>query len=465
MTKINTLFALLAISFSFALSQEPISKNIELLDQWNDKNITVHPSTNVRYNDVWGYTQDGIEYAMIGSTQGVHFFKINEDKLEEIDFLPGKFQQHTVVHRDIKTYQHYAYMVCDEGNSSLQIVDLQYLPDSVHLIYENDTDFVRVHNIFLDEKSQLLYASSITSIHPQLQSQTMQPMRIFSLTNPINPILLYTGPNDVNHVHDVYADGDLAILNCGYDGLRVYNMANPATPLLRQRLTAYPDMGYNHQGWVTPDGKRYFLGDESKGKRLKMFEVNGFQLAHKQTFGTNYTNQSVPHNVMCDNEFLYVAYYNEGLRIYDIHNNLREIAHYNTFLEQDEWYKMNGAWGVYSQLKDGKILVSDRQSGLFLFKFLKDPALYRGEDNCRVYPNPLLENSTLKISLPKDAKEFVAVEVYDILGNKVKDIEFNKFNNYVTLELNENSGSYVIKVEYINYRNTNEYCKSTVVVP
>lgn len=457
---------LLSLSYTFNVrGQEPIAKNITLLDHWHADSITIHPSTKVRYNDVWGYFQNGIEYAMIGTTEGVHFFKIESNKLVPIDFVGGKFQSHTVVHRDIKTYKHYAYLVCDEGNSSLQIVDLQYLPDSVHLVYENDIDFVTVHNLFLDEESELMYANVVKSINPNTQLQMTYPMRIYSLANPIAPQLKYTGPNDVNHVHDVYARGNLAILNCGYDGLRVMDVTNPSIPLNRQVLNAYPDMGYNHQGWMTPDGTRYIFGDESKGKRLKLYERNGMQFTHKQTFGTNFKNESVPHNVMCDDSFLYVAYYNEGLRVFDIRSIVKEVAHYNTFNEVDTWYKMNGAWGVYSQLTDGKILVSDRQSGLFLFQFNQKAALYSSVESCNVFPNPLGADKKVQLILPSDAKKFVQAQLIDFNGKVVNEWKSFDWNSYQTLGLTQNTGSYILKVEYINYMNEIEQCESKLIIP
>ena len=64
---------------------------------------------------------------------------------------------------------------------------------------------------------------------------------------------------------------------------------------------------------------------------------------------------------MATDEFAFVAYYNEGLRIFDIRNTPLEIAHYDTY-PVDFFYKLNGAWGIYSELPSERLLVSDRQS-------------------------------------------------------------------------------------------------------
>ena len=66
--------------------------------------------------------------------QSTHIFGINNNKLEEIDLL----LESTVIKQfiEIFDYNGYLYAVCDENASSLQIMDLSYLPDSVHLVYD-----------------------------------------------------------------------------------------------------------------------------------------------------------------------------------------------------------------------------------------------------------------------------------------------------------------------------------------
>ena len=45
-------------------------------------------------------------------------------------------------HRDYHDYQAYLYAVSDEGASSLQIIDMSTLPDSVSLVYDSSDLFV-----------------------------------------------------------------------------------------------------------------------------------------------------------------------------------------------------------------------------------------------------------------------------------------------------------------------------------
>ena len=111
-------------------------KNTILLDNWQSDTILSN-SSKVRYSGCWGFTQNGKEYAVIGSTEGHHFFCLTDsDSLNLIDFVPGRYVSAQAITREYKTYQNYLYATGDEGDGSLQIIDLSYLPDSVSLVQD-----------------------------------------------------------------------------------------------------------------------------------------------------------------------------------------------------------------------------------------------------------------------------------------------------------------------------------------
>jgi len=143
------LTGLFSIYSLVAISQE--QKNIQLLDHWfTDTLIT--SSTSVRFSGCWGFTRNNVEYAIIGSTEGTHFFRLSAtNTLVPCGFVAGKFSSAQVIHREFKTFKNYAYSICDEGNSSLQIIDLSYLPDSVVKIADlQDDRFGKIHNLTID---------------------------------------------------------------------------------------------------------------------------------------------------------------------------------------------------------------------------------------------------------------------------------------------------------------------------
>ena len=408
----------------------------------------INNSSKVRYNECWGFVHNGEEYAIAGSTEGTHFFRIKGDnKFEFIDSIQGKFSSTMVVHRDYKTYQNYAYAVCDEGTSSLQIIDLSYLPDSVSLVAENDSTFTRVHNLFIVTAIALMYACSITpSIGGVLQPS--KSMEVFSLADPESPLLVYSGPGGIPEVHDAFVRNNIAFLNCGFDGLRVYDFSIPATPVFLQNMSIYQDQGYNHQGWLSPDGTKYIFGDETNGKRLKNCTVDGNnELTIKNYFGTNFANSSVPHNIMISNDFAYVAYYNEGLRIYDIRSTLpQEVAFYDTYTEESA-FKMQGAWGIYSELPSGRLIVSDRQSGLYLFDFREDIFSVSARDEIDIYPNPVLSGNSITVRMNNEEISQFTIQVYSVTG-QILATHTVQDQSFLEVPLNFSGGVYIIRVVY-----------------
>lgn len=436
------------ITYFIGFAQE--SKNISLLDNWSNDTL-VTSSSLVRYSGCWGFSADNHEYAIIGSTEGTHFFELTaENKIRNVGFIEGKYNSAQVIHREFKTYQHYAYSICDEGNSSLQIIDLQYLPDSVVKVADlQDVNFGKTHTLFIDTTNALLYACLVTPIINGIQSAKI-PMRVYSLADPLNPVLLWEGPDDIPEVHDCCVRDNIAILNCGQDGLRVYDFSNPTSPIYKNDLSFYQDQGYNHQGWLSPDGQTYVFADETSGKRVKKCSIDGqFNIQIESYFGTNYKNNSVPHNIMITNEFAYVAYYNEGIRIFDIRNNPSEIGSYDTY-PVSSFFNMNGAWGVFIDYPSERFIVSDRQYGLFLFDFDRSLFATQAIDDFLCYPNPTEKGGNIILRSPNDEISNFELRLYSATGELIHESAYSQ-QSYATLQANFSSGIYFLKITYENY--------------
>ena len=101
------------------------SLNVRQFFHWDDPSIPDRHRTSNQYNEVWGYAANGREYAIIGSTTGHPHLRCHGPSDRHAGGLRGgPFPGTDVVHRDYKTYAHHLYAVCDEGQSSLQVMDL-----------------------------------------------------------------------------------------------------------------------------------------------------------------------------------------------------------------------------------------------------------------------------------------------------------------------------------------------------
>ncbi len=354
--------------FFFCISLNTIgqqSKNIDTLFHWDDPTIPGSTWYNNKYNDVWGFTINGKEFAVIGSSKGIHFFDITvPDSTHEVAYIAGEIQGPVIVHRDFHDYKGYLYVVADEGMSSLQIIDLHFLPDSVQVVYNSQQLIIQSHNIFIDTATGKLYSCAMDD------SSGFDAMNLYSLADPENPTFLYSY-NDVGHVHDVYVRNDTAYCNSGTnDALHVVDFTMVGTHTELGSLTTYPDQGYNHSGWLSEDGSIYAFADETHGMNIKICDVRDLtdiKVISQISSGVS-PDSSMAHNLMIKDSFLYVSYYHDGLQVFDIRDPYNPViaGYYDTYPDANH-ASYRGAWGVYSFLPSGNVIVSDMQTGFYLF--------------------------------------------------------------------------------------------------
>ncbi len=424
----------LYLVFSFFVFKAQ-SDNVNLLDTWTTTGLVVTNDGESIFNEVWGFVQDGNEYAVIGSANGTHILKITQDnKLDSIDFVPGKHIASDAVHRDYHDLKGYLYAVCDEGFSSLQIMDLSYLPDSVSLVYDSDSLLIRTHNIFIDSSRSKLYACGYIGFSGGF------PMRIFDINNPVDPV--YEADYEfVNYVHDAYIRNDTAYLNCGSEGLKVVDFSNPLMPFTLGSLQFYIDKGDNHSGWLSEDGRTYVLCDETSGMRVKVLDVSDLSdIKVRSLFTSGFYEETLPHNVILKNGIAYVSYYNDGLQIFDVSNidQPKRLGYYDTYQGSDLGL-YRGMWGVYPNLPSGRILGSDRKAGLFLFGFDPPPEIHSDEEFV-FFPNPADDYAFFYHQHIGMAD--YGLTIYNSIGQKVQ--EYNGDKDYLLIDLSSYSiGSYV----------------------
>ena len=249
-----------------------------------------------------------------------------------------------------------------------------------------------VHNVYIYEDH--VYALS-----------SGQRYDIINIEDPTNPHRVGRFELDTpgHSIHDVWVENGLAVSSNWSDGIVVVDVGgggrggSPTNPVKLGQYT-YPS-GWNHAGFPywNADGKFYvFAGDEHfpadrNPQGIDRFSgpaVNAAGWIHVIEFDENFENPrevaryQVPeggtHNFWIEDDVLYVAYYNQGVRVVDISGELlgnlytqgREIAY---FLPDDpEGFKPNAArtWGV--QPFKGLIWVADNNSGLWAIR-LYDP--------------------------------------------------------------------------------------------
>ncbi len=433
-------FIILFFFFSFLQSQSQIN----LLYNWQDTTLVGSTWYDNAYNEVWGLEVNDHEIAIIGSTAGTHFIDVTDiQNIQEINFVAGGYQGTGVVHRDYHDYNGYLYIVCDEGwsSSTLQIVDISNLPNSVNVVYDSNVLFRTSHNIFIDTLTARLYACANENA----------AMSIYDISDPVNPVLIYEY-DDVGHVHDIYVENDTGYANCGGSGLRVIDFSNLDQNGNYNTLAIfdnYPDAGYNHSGWLHKSHDLYVMADEDHSYRMKLLDVSDLNnITVLSLFNSEVHPNSIPHNQIIIDNIIYTAHYYDGLVMHDISDpyNPQLLGIYDTCIDT-AYDDYKGAWGIYPFFNSGKILISDMQNGLFVFNapIISSVQNQLIDNKNMTYPNPV--NNFLHI---KDPNNVLLIEFYNVNGNKVFEC---KNTDNINIELFQ-SGLYFVKI----------YCHDKIVL-
>ena len=412
MKKLLLVLALVITLFNNSFSQLPNQATYLL------KNLDVAGRS---YSALWGYTaQNGREYALLGFNAGTAFIDITDSaNIREVDVVTGLSSGW----REMKTYGHYAYIVSEATNSRLQIVDLQYLPDSVSLVTTwSYTGYTKTHSISQSGPYLYLNGGNVTT-----GSGNSGGVAVIDITNPIAPVK--KGQWSTRYVHDCRVLRDtIWAANISDQKITVISAVNKdnLTEIINWNNLPSPAP---HNCDITTD-RRYILttDENSTPGKLKVWNIqdlSNITLAH--TWQPTGITTAIVHNVEIYGNFAVVAHYSAGIRILNITNPTApvEVAWYDT-RPSDNSNNYNGCWGVY-KFPSGKIIGSDMSNGLFVIKTnfpmtditntIEQVENYSLGQN---YPNPFNPTTNIKFSLKENS--FVSLKIFDIQGKELAQV-------------------------------------------
>ena len=361
MKSISLIFTLFI--FSYMLSQE--SSNMDLVGQLDYPQGT---------NDVWGYSNGSLEYALVGTRTGFSVVDIScPANPTEVFFISGSQS----IWRDIKTWKNYAY-VTTEAEDGLLIVDLN---DPTGQTYTYTEQFFSTsHNIYIDENGYAYIFGANTGEGGAI---------ILDLNDdPMNPTL--AGVFDDYYLHDGMVRGDTLWGSAVYAGVfSIIDVSDKSNPTI---LSSYPtSCDFTHNAWISDDNNYLFTTDEQSGCYIGAYDVSDIFNISEIDLIQDWTQSEVvvPHNTHVLGNYLVTSYYTSGITIVDASDpfNLQEVAYYDTspLAGQD----MEGCWGAFPYLPSGLILATDQAEGLFVLHSSlitpNDVSFYLDQNNCPVY--------------------------------------------------------------------------------
>jgi choice-of-anchor B domain-containing protein len=434
---IRIIIFIFLLSGSSGFAQQ--SWNLPLLGTWHDPSIPA--AWTGPYNTCRGYYAAGREYAFLASTQGTYFFEITEPSNPRlIDFIRTRDTVTLVVNKDYAIHQHYLYAVSDQGDNSLQIFDLKYLPDSVVKVYDSNVLSKRCHTIF--SENGRLYMCSNTR-----PNNTFGPMDVMSLADPENPVLMATISHPgFSHTHEVFVKNDTAYMSNGNAGLWIYNLATPSSPELLEIFDFYPEQGYNHSSWLTANSKTIVFTDENHGLGVKIMDIT--DLNDPQLYSIvrsnllNITDSlsssgSVAHIPYIVNNYLLLSYYHDGVQIFDITNpaNPKKVAWYDTHPQSTNYSSYQGCWGLFPFLPSGNIIASDINNGLFILDGSHLLKNNQPPGNPTIQLSPNLVNDELEVFYIAGNDRNLHAEIYDMTGKLIyrKDLALGESSGIIRI--------------------------------
>ena len=317
-------------------------------------------------SDCWGYVSpSGREYALVTVYDGMFVYEITDPGApQEVGFIAGPNSDW----HDVKVYQDHRYVV-SEGGQGIQVVSLANVDSgSVSLVNTVTTGgTTATHNVAIDEDSGFLYRCGGGN----------NGLRIYDLSNPASPA--YVGQWDTRYVHDAqivtydsgpWAGRQIAFCCSGFNGgnvdtgLDILDVTNKSNIQVLSNLV-YPSGRYSHQCWIDEERKYVYLNDElDEGNNAPFTKTFVFNVEDLQnpflasTFENG--NTAIGHNLYIKGNLLYEANYTSGMRVFDLGQNPLdppEIAYYDTIPSTDA-ASFNGLWSIF------RTSPAERSSGL-----------------------------------------------------------------------------------------------------
>jgi hypothetical protein len=333
-----------------------------------DFNITqrgnAHPIVGgFPYADVWA---EG-NYAYVGSRDheapgigsGVYIFDISNPNAPS---LAAHYNPPAgTPFRDIKVVGGIGYFA-SEGGEGIHIVNLSNprAPTLISRITSAQGGYDYVHNIFV--AGGLLYE---VALGPNI-------VKVFDVTNPAAPSFVTdVVTTDGRYIHDITVLGN-RLFTSGWEGKTdIFDVSNIRTqgPVL---LGSIYSGTQTHSCWVTPDGNHLVSAREIQDGTISIFNISNPAnpiLVSTIEAGSLGIDAFSPHHPRIVGDLLYVSWFEAGLQVFNISDpaNPVHVGEFDTDLGPSVRRCCDyGTHGVYPFLGTDRILLSNRQTGLYV---------------------------------------------------------------------------------------------------
>ncbi|MBK9029835.1 MAG: hypothetical protein IPL61_00580 [Myxococcales bacterium] len=341
---------------------EPAASGLVLLGEYSDPTWAPGIGVNVRVDGDLAYLaryQDGLRILDIADPAHV----------VEVGHAPTEDAQGREIYNDVKLARangrRYAIVGSNLAGAVVWDVTTPAAPTLVaHMGTSIGGDPINVHTVFVDGGKAYL-ANTDLGLEIYDLADPAAPVRLGQVANP-------SASGDV-FLHDLSVQGDRAYLNFWEAGMVIADVADPAAPAVVGTFANYGETS-SHSNWVTQVGSRRIAahGDEQWGSHLRLVDVTEGTAGFLGQTGAWKTRDEVSaHNIMAFGSIVYVAYYQDGVRLIDIADPAapREVAWFNTWPGYDRGYGYSfyeGAVGIDVDVARRRVYVADSNRNLMI---------------------------------------------------------------------------------------------------
>ncbi|MBL8621966.1 MAG: hypothetical protein JNK64_11700 [Myxococcales bacterium] len=341
---------------------EPAASGLTLLGEYHDPAWPDGIGVNVRVAGDRAYLaryQDGLRILDIADPAHI----------VEIGHAPTEDTNGREIYNDVKLVdaggRRYAIIGSNLAGAVVWDVTTPATPTIVaHMGTSVGGDPINIHTVFVDGGKAYM-ANTDLGLEIYDVADPAAPVRLGEVRNP-------TASGDV-FLHDLSVQGPRAYLNFWAAGMVIADVSTPTAPTVVGTFANYGETS-SHSNWVTQVGARRIAahGDEQWGSHLRLVDVTeGTAGFLQQTAEWKTRDEVSAHNIMAFGSIVYVAYYQDGVRLIDIADpaHPRPVAWFNTWPGYDRSYGhsfFEGAVGIDVDLARKRIYVADSNRDLII---------------------------------------------------------------------------------------------------
>ncbi len=348
--------AMCSLNLSALTAQVPLVENVQQLG-FIDLNYRSPADRSVA--GVWGFTQDGREYALVPITDaGISIVEVTDPTNPvEVSFVPMPAGTDRLYYAQYN--KGYIYAIMRPG--PLQIINAKDPANAfTEALYR--PNFNSVYGIFIADT--LLHLSDVDGAPSGMKNF------LLDISDPVNPVEVSSFPGAYHHS---YIRGNTLYGWYFGGGCDVLDISDFKNVFIKESFYIGTK---THGGWLNDAGTILTSDQEFAGGHLKLWDVSGpgpITMISEFATPTNFEGETSIHRSFWYGDLIYMSYWRDGFRVVDASNpdSVVQVGVFDNDNPNPDGL-LRGGWQAFPYLPSRNVLYTDRKRGLYILDYLGD---------------------------------------------------------------------------------------------